>query len=216
MATPCRRRVTTATARPGPRDRDRVTTGTARPGPRDDRDRDRATTGTARRPGPRPRDDRDRCRVGESWVIPVDRQPSGGWHDHPPRPEARLGGRSCSSARRRRPGAGEEQVPRRNGPGIELLADPIRRRLVAALALRPRRPSSLALEVGLSRPATSRQLRLLRDACLVRSSRSMTDRRALLFSIEPRNHGQITAWLAGTEIGRPTTRMIDAGWADEP
>ena len=105
---------------------------------------------------------------------------------------------------------------RRNGPGIELLADPTRRRLVAALALRPRRPSSLALEVGLSRPATSRQLHLLRDAGLVRSARSMADRRALLFSIEPRNHGQITAWLAGTEIGRPTTGTVDAGWVDDP
>lgn len=97
-------------------------------------------------------------------------------------------------------------MPRRNGQGIELLADPTRRRLMAALALRPRRPSGLAQELGLSRPATSRQLHLLRDAGLVRSSRSMADRRALLFSIDPRNHGQITAWLAGTEIGRPTTR----------
>lgn len=97
-------------------------------------------------------------------------------------------------------------MPKRNGPGIELLADPTRRRLMAAIALRPSRPSSLAQEIGLSRPATTRQLHLLRDAGLVRSSRSMADRRALLFSMDPRNHGQITAWLAGTEIGRPTTR----------
>jgi DNA-binding transcriptional ArsR family regulator len=100
-------------------------------------------------------------------------------------------------------------VPKRNGQGIELLADPTRRRLIAAVALRPRRPSSLAQEIGLSRPATSRQLRLLRDAGLVRSSRSMTDRRALLFSVDPRSHGRITAWLGGIEIGRPTM-MLDA------
>ena len=74
---------------------------------------------------------------------------------------------------------------------------------MAAVALRPRRASSLALELGLSRPATTRQLHLLRDAGLVRSSRSMADRRAILFSIDPRNHGPITAWLVGTGIGGP-------------
>lgn len=96
-------------------------------------------------------------------------------------------------------------MPKRNGSGIELLADPTRRRLIAALAVRPRRPSSLALEIGLSRPATTRQLRLLRAAGLVRASRFMGDGRGVLLSIDPRVHGQITAWLAGTEIGRPTT-----------
>jgi DNA-binding transcriptional ArsR family regulator len=96
-------------------------------------------------------------------------------------------------------------VPKRNGPGIELLADRTRRRIIASLALRPRRPSSLALEIGLSRPATTRQLHLLRDAGLVRSSRSVADGRVVLFSIEHGQHGRITAWLAGTEIVRPTT-----------
>jgi DNA-binding MarR family transcriptional regulator len=98
-------------------------------------------------------------------------------------------------------------MPKRNGSGIELLADPTRRRLIAALALRPRRPSSLAQEIGLSRPATTRQLHLLLAAGLVRWSRSHADRRVLLFSIEPRAHGQITAWLAGTEIARPMNRL---------
>lgn len=98
-------------------------------------------------------------------------------------------------------------MPKRNGSGIELLADPTRRRLIAAVALRPRRPSSLANEIGLSRPATTRQLHLLLAAGLVRWTRSHADRRVLLFSIEPQAHGQITAWLAGTEIGRPTNRF---------
>jgi predicted ArsR family transcriptional regulator len=98
-------------------------------------------------------------------------------------------------------------MPKRNGSGIELLADPTRRRLIAALALRPRRPSSLAKEIGLSRPATTRQLHLLLAAGLVRWTRSHADRRVLLFSIEPRAHGQITAWLAGTEVGRATDRF---------
>jgi DNA-binding transcriptional ArsR family regulator len=107
-------------------------------------------------------------------------------------------------------------VPRRNGQGIELLADPTRRRLISALALRPSRPSRLAQHIGLSRPATSRQLHLLRDAGLVRSSQLLADRRGFLFSIDPRVHGQITAWLAGTEIGRPTRRTnTDAGSTED-
>ena len=95
-------------------------------------------------------------------------------------------------------------MPKRNGAGIELLADPTRRRIVAAVALRPRRPASLAAEIGLSRPATTRQLHLLEAAGLLRSSRFVADGRGVLFMINPRRHGQITAWLAGTEIARPT------------
>ena len=106
---------------------------------------------------------------------------------------------------------GEDDVPRRNGAGIELLADPTRRRIIAALALRPRRPSSLAAELGLSRPAIARQLHILRDAGLIQSGRSMADRRAILFTLAPRRHGVITAWLAGTEIGRPAARFGDDG-----
>jgi len=96
-------------------------------------------------------------------------------------------------------------VPRRNGQGIDLLADPIRRRIIAALALHPWRPSEVAAEIGLSRPATTRQLHLLRDAGLIRAGRSLLDGRVVLFYIEQRQLGRITAWLAGTEIGRPTT-----------
>lgn len=97
-----------------------------------------------------------------------------------------------------------DDVPKRNGAGIELLADPTRRRIIALLALRPRRPSSIAEEIGLSRPATTRQLRLLEEAGLIRSGRSVADGRVVLYTIQWRQHGPITAWLAGTEIARPT------------
>ena len=97
-------------------------------------------------------------------------------------------------------------MPKRNGRGMELLADPIRRRIIALLAVRPWRPSSLAAELRLGRPATTRQLHLLEDAGLIRSARSVADGRVVLYSIERRQHGPITAWLAGTEIVRPTTR----------
>lgn len=92
-------------------------------------------------------------------------------------------------------------MPKRNGEGIALLADPTRRRIVALLALRPRRPSAIAREIGRSRPATSRQLRLLHEAGFIRVLPGMLDGRAVLYGIDPRQHGRITAWLAGTEIG---------------
>jgi DNA-binding transcriptional ArsR family regulator len=97
------------------------------------------------------------------------------------------------------------EMPKRNGSGIELLADPTRRRMVALLAVAQLSPSKLAAEIGLSRPATSRQLRLLLKAGLVRIRRSYVDRRQLVYSIDPLRHGQITAWLAGTEVGRASS-----------
>jgi predicted transcriptional regulator len=84
-------------------------------------------------------------------------------------------------------------MPRRNGAGIELLADPTRRRFIALLAVRALRPSTIATEVGLSRPATARQLHLLKDADLIWSARSNAERRALLYRINPCQHGAITA-----------------------
>jgi predicted transcriptional regulator len=100
-------------------------------------------------------------------------------------------------------------MPKRSGPGIELLADPTRRRIIGLLALRALRPSTIATEIGLSRPATTRQLRLMVDAGLIRANRSFIDRRAILYTIHPRSHGSITAWLAGTEVGRPVTLTLD-------
>ncbi len=92
-------------------------------------------------------------------------------------------------------------MPRRNGAGIALLADDTRLRIVALLALAPRRPSSIAREIGLSRPATSRQLRLLCDAGLVVMARSRIDGRGFVYSLDHGAHGRITAWLAGTGVG---------------
>ena len=106
-------------------------------------------------------------------------------------------------------------MPKRNGPGIELLADPTRRRIIAILAIRPWRPSALARAIGLSRPATTRQLRLLRAAGLLRASYSMLDGRAIVYQIDPDRHGADHR-LAGRQRdrtskgrGRPTGRGFD-------
>jgi DNA-binding transcriptional ArsR family regulator len=101
-------------------------------------------------------------------------------------------------------------MPKRNGTGIALLADPTRQRIVALLAIRPRRSSAIAWELGRSRPATSRQLRLLAEAGLIHVLPTSFDGRAVLYAIDPRHHGRITAWLAGTGIGLERD-AVDAG-----
>jgi DNA-binding transcriptional ArsR family regulator len=100
-------------------------------------------------------------------------------------------------------------MPKRNGGGIELLADPTRRKIIALLALRALRPSTIAAEIGRSRPATSRQLRLLYRAGLIDTRRSLLDGRVTLYTIPKHWLGPITAWLAGTGVGRPVTITID-------
>jgi DNA-binding transcriptional ArsR family regulator len=106
-------------------------------------------------------------------------------------------------------------MPRRNGPGIELLADPTRRRIIAALAISPRRPASLAAELCLSRPATTRQLRLLREAGLIEAHDSRVDGRGRLYVISNAQHGRITAWLVGVDFQRPIATRIDVSGRTE-
>jgi DNA-binding transcriptional ArsR family regulator len=101
-------------------------------------------------------------------------------------------------------------VPRRTGSGIALLADPLRLRIVALLALGPRRPSVVADQLGISRSSATRQLRLLRDAGLLISRQAMVDRRRVIYMIDPRRHGAITAWLAGTRIGLDEPHLVFA------
>jgi DNA-binding transcriptional ArsR family regulator len=102
-------------------------------------------------------------------------------------------------------------MPHRNGTGIALLADPTRRRLIAALAIRPARPSKLADMLELSRFTVSRQLRLLREAGLVVDHRLVGDSRGVLYTINVRRHGAITAWLAGTDVAGTLDPAAAAG-----
>ena len=92
-------------------------------------------------------------------------------------------------------------MPKRNGSGIALLADPTRLAMIAMIAIKPRRPSIVAEELGISRSAATRQLHLLRDAGLIIARRPILDRRRIVYAIAPLRHGAITAWLAGTKIG---------------
>ena len=91
-------------------------------------------------------------------------------------------------------------MPRRVAEGIELLADPTRRRMVALIAARVWHPSDLADALQLSRPAVSRQLRLLTDAGILRWRQSLTDLRTREYVIEPSMQPAIIAWLAGVDL----------------
>jgi DNA-binding transcriptional ArsR family regulator len=93
-------------------------------------------------------------------------------------------------------------MPRRQAVGIELLADPTRRRIIALVALRVRHPAEISDSIGLSRPATSRQLRLLAEAGLLRWTSSTIDRRSRVYAIDPGMRESIIAWLAGADLRR--------------
>jgi DNA-binding transcriptional ArsR family regulator len=103
-------------------------------------------------------------------------------------------------------------MPKRITYGIELLADPARRRIVALIANGTRRPAGIADAIGLSRPATSHHLRLLVRARLLRWTFARFDRRGRLYMIEPTLHGPIIAWLAGVDLGRHP-RHRDSWWS---
>ncbi len=101
-------------------------------------------------------------------------------------------------------------MPRRAAEGIELLADPTRRRIVALLAARVFHPADIAVAMGLSRPAVSRQLRLLVEAGLVRWTTSPIDGRSRDYFVDPRMYEPFIAWLAGVDIRavRPIDRPV--------
>jgi DNA-binding transcriptional ArsR family regulator len=92
-------------------------------------------------------------------------------------------------------------VPRRNGIGIALLADPTRLRIVQLLADHPRRPSTIAREVGLSRPAVSRQLRILHEAALIVDLPAPHDGRVRLLGLHPDNESRVRRFVSATELG---------------
>ena len=103
-------------------------------------------------------------------------------------------------------------MPRRAAEGIELLADPVRRQIVALIAGHVRHPSDIAMSIGLSRPAVSRQLRLLTQAGLLRWRQSRIDLRSRDYIIDPAMEGPIIAWLAGVDLRRVRAPIIP-GWS---
>jgi DNA-binding transcriptional ArsR family regulator len=76
---------------------------------------------------------------------------------------------------------------------FEVLAEPARRELLDLLVSGPRAVGELVRATGLSQPNTSRHLRILRDAQLVRSR---GDGQRRLYSLRPEGFAEIAGWLA--------------------
>ncbi|MFF9108741.1 ArsR/SmtB family transcription factor [Streptomyces sp. NPDC014776] len=73
------------------------------------------------------------------------------------------------------------------------LADPHRRAIVALLLQRPRSVGEIVEACGLSQPSTSKHLRVLRQAGLVRA-RQEAQRR--VYALDPAPIAALDAWLA--------------------
>jgi DNA-binding transcriptional ArsR family regulator len=74
-----------------------------------------------------------------------------------------------------------------------VLADPHRREVLELLRERPRPVGELVQRLGLSQPATSKHLRVLREAGLV-TARSDAQRR--VYGVNPEPLVELDAWLA--------------------
>jgi DNA-binding transcriptional ArsR family regulator len=75
---------------------------------------------------------------------------------------------------------------------LRALADPTRRAMYERLATSPLGVSELAREVGISQPAASQHLAILRDAALVRATRAGRHR---LYAVDPRGLEMLRGYL---------------------
>ena len=72
------------------------------------------------------------------------------------------------------------------------VADPRRRAMLDALRERPRAVGELVDVLGLTQPATSKHLRVLREAGLVRVR---TDAQRRIYAVEPAGVAELDRWL---------------------
>lgn len=91
-------------------------------------------------------------------------------------------------------------MPLRRAEGIELLADPTRRKIVGLIASNLHYPADIAGILGLSRPTVSYHLRLLLLAGIVRFRRTPIDNRQRRYFIDPSMEGPVIAWLTGVDL----------------
>jgi DNA-binding transcriptional ArsR family regulator len=79
------------------------------------------------------------------------------------------------------------------------LSDSTRRAVIGALLQEPRRAGELAATVGMSPPALSRHLRVLRKAGLIVEESIDGDARVRLYRVEPAALAPVRDWLAQVE-----------------
>ncbi len=76
---------------------------------------------------------------------------------------------------------------------FDVLAEPTRRRILDLLRERPRVVGELTEQLGLTQPGTSKQLRVLREAGLVRVRQ---DAQRRWYELRPEPLAEVDAWLA--------------------
>ena len=79
------------------------------------------------------------------------------------------------------------------------LADPTRRGVIDLLRKQPRRAGELADQLGLSRPAMSRHLKVLRTTGLIEPASDDADARARIYRLLPGPFSNLRAWLDEVE-----------------
>jgi len=85
------------------------------------------------------------------------------------------------------------------------LADPARRGVIDLLRRTPRKASDLADELGFTRPAMSRHLRVLRKSGLVSESEPEHDARVRVYRLEREPFDELRGWLD----------EVEAFWGDQ-
>lgn len=84
---------------------------------------------------------------------------------------------------------------------LAALADPVRRRAVELLAVRPHRAGELAAALGLAAPAMSKHLRVLRQRGIVTEASPEFDARVRIYSLRSAPMADLRSWLASAEQG---------------
>ena len=82
---------------------------------------------------------------------------------------------------------------------LSALAEPTRRRVVDLLRERPRRAGEIAETFGMSRPAMSRHLRVLRTHGLIEEKRDMVDARARVYQLRPEPIDALSTWISDVQ-----------------
>jgi DNA-binding transcriptional ArsR family regulator len=82
---------------------------------------------------------------------------------------------------------------------LSALADPQRRKVVDVLRTGPRSAGDLSRLVGVSAPAMSRHLRLLKNSGLVGETHPDYDARVRVYALKTQPLGELKAWLETTE-----------------
>lgn len=91
---------------------------------------------------------------------------------------------------------------------LAALADPNRRGVVDLLRHQPRRAGDLAHELGMSRPAMSRHLKVLRRTGLIEPASDDADARARIYRLKPDPFTGLRRWL--DEVEQFWSRELDA------